>query len=206
MNSAIDVNVPDGISGNWEIQTFEISVEQANAYNFGLAMQGIQSYARKVMPGKYKRLMHHNGDEVPEIVMSNTPAEIRDHRMFFNILKMLGDPINVLINGLGLGMALSVVLDTPEVNEVTVIEKSEDVINLAGPTFADDDRLTIIHADALKWKAPVGKRYNAVWHDIWNKIDVLNSATMGKLHRKYGGRCDWQWSWGRSEMKAMMRD
>lgn len=197
----IKVNVPDGESGGWKVDTFLVDEDRAEAFNFGQALQG--TYERRIVPGIYKRLLYTNNEET-EIVMSNTPAEISDHDLFFRVLDMVGDNASVLINGLGLGMALSVVLKNPKITEVTVIEKSQHVIKLVSPSF-DDPRLTIINADALEWKAPVGKRYSIVWHDIWNSISTKNSKTMGTLHRKYGKRCDWQSSWCRKEMKAMMR-
>jgi hypothetical protein len=33
-----------------------------------------------------------------------------------------------------------------------------------------------------------GKRYDMVWHDIWDDICSDNLEGMAKLHRKYGDR------------------
>jgi hypothetical protein len=62
-----------------------------------------------------------------------------------------------------------------------------------------DDRLRVIHADALKWMPPKVMRWSVVWHDIWDDISVDNLNEMTKLHRRYGRRCDWQGSWCRAE-------
>jgi hypothetical protein len=187
----IDINVPDGVSGIYKIETFTVTEEQASHES----MRSIfSSTSRPIGPGTYKRLMRGR-----TVMMSNTPMEIRDHIGFIN--KACGD---VLINGLGLGMCLTAILKKPEVQTVTVIELSQDVINLVGPTFGND-RVSIIQADAMTYKAPKGKRYNAVWHDIWDYITPDNLSQMGKLHLKYGGRCDWQGSWGKELCQRQQR-
>jgi len=131
--------------------------------------------------------------------MSNTPSEIKDHLEFIKRAKG-----NVLINGLGLGVSLSKILEKPEVESVTVIEKDLDVIRLVGPTYAKDSRVKIINADAYKWKSN-GVRYYVIWHDIWDDICEANLPEMTKLHRKYGKKCDWQGSWRKEHLEYMKR-
>ena len=145
---------------------------------------------RGVSAGTYKRLMRGN-----TVVMSNTPAEIRDHMDFIREAKKGGD---ILINGLGLGVALSEILKSDIVETVTVIEKSQDVIDLVSEYFTDD-RVNIIKDDAFEYIPTVGFRFNAVWHDIWDYITSDNLPEMTKLHRKYGRRTDWQGSWCKYE-------
>jgi spermidine synthase len=89
------------------------------------------------------------------------------------------------------------VLEKPEVERVTVIEKSEDVIVLVAPSFSKDNRVQIILADAFEYQPPKGVRYGAVWHDIWDTICGDNLPSMHRLHRKYGRRTEWQNSWCR---------
>jgi len=176
----IDIDVPDGISGDWRVESFEVSsddfIQRLSAMKTG----------RYVPGGTYKRLMC--GDTC---VMSNTPDEIRDFSDFVCTAK--GD---ILVNGLGLGVLLKALLNKPDVLSVTVIEKSKDVIDLVSPSYKDD-RVTIINADAYEYQPPKGKRYYAVWHDIWNHICADNLDGMKKLHRKYGRRADYQESWCR---------
>lgn len=123
--------------------------------------------------------------------MSNTPDEIRDFSHFTHIAKG-----SVLINGLGLGCVVKVLLDKPEITKITVIEKSEDVIKLVAPYF-NDERLTIIHADAFEYKPNKGELFNFVWHDIWDHICADNLPEMATLHRKYGKKSEWQDSWAK---------
>lgn len=176
----IDVNVPDGKSGPWEVKTFSVPKNDVSQV-ISLFKNG-----RGVPPGTYKRLMRHN-----TTVMSNTPDEIRDFRYF--VRRATG---KVLVNGLGLGVLLNALLSKSEIEEITVIEKSEDVIRLVAPSVTDP-RVTIIKANAFDYQPPKGKRYNAVWHDIWDYICADNLPEMHRLHRKYGRRTDYQESWCR---------
>ncbi|HYZ39719.1 MAG TPA: hypothetical protein VE687_03730 [Stellaceae bacterium] len=111
------------------------------------------------------------------IIISNTPSEIRDLDEF--LWRATGD---VLINGLGLGIAVQIALAKPEVTTVRVIEISADVIGLVTPHISDD-QVTVVHADAHSWMPPKGMRWHAVWHDIWDDICADNLHEMAKLHR-----------------------
>jgi hypothetical protein len=182
----VDIDVPDGISGKWKVETINISGEDAK-WDIMRACISSSSGGRYVPEGVYKYLKR--GDVV---VMSNTPDEIRDQLGF--VYNATGD---VLINGLGLGVTLKLILAKPEVTSVTVIEKSEDVIKLVSPTYLIDKRVNIINADAMEYKPPKGKKFNAVWHDIWDYICGNNINDMIKLHRRYGNRTKWQGSWAR---------
>lgn len=177
----IDINVPDDISNDWRVESFEVE-EGDFSQTISMFKTG-----RGVPTGNYKRLMRGG-----TCVMSNTPDEIRDFMRFVRIATG-----SVLVNGLGLGVLLKALLDKPEVTDVTVIEKSEDVIKLVAPTYLNDSRVIIINADAFEYKAPKGKRYNAVWHDIWDNICSDNLNEMKTLHRKYGRKTDYQESWCR---------
>lgn len=192
----IEVMVPDGVHGDASIDTFTVSEKEAKMFNMQCIFGGVDQARRQIKPGTYKRLIVDK-----ELVMTNTPAEVRDHSIFIRNARDFGG--DILINGLGLGMVLNAILCFDNVTSVTVIEKSADVIALTGPTFDHEWRVTIIHADALEWKAPVGKRYSLVWHDIWNTVSADNLPTMGTLHRKYGKRCDWQSSWCRKEAQRL---
>jgi len=177
------VAVPEGKSGIWEIAKFDVG-GGPDFEALRLALHG-----RPITPGTYTRLMRGR-----TLVMSDTPAEMRDHHGF--VLAAKG---HCLINGLGLGMCLAAALKKEEVTKVTVIEISEDVISLVAPTYTNDHRVEIVHASAFDYQPPKGVRYGAVWHDIWDNICADNLPEMHKLHRKYGRRADWQGSWCRDQ-------
>ena len=184
----IEINVPDGKSGEWEVSTFTVSNDDAKLFNL---REVFSRRYRTIYPGTYKKLTRNN-----YIIMSNTPAEINDHLDFINLSHG-----SILINGLGLGVALSAILKKDTVSDVTVIEKSKDVIGLVAPTYLKDKRVEIINEDAFEFKPPKKKRYDFVWHDIWDDICADNLPEMTKLHRKYDRKTSWQNSWCKWDCK-----
>jgi 16S rRNA A1518/A1519 N6-dimethyltransferase RsmA/KsgA/DIM1 with predicted DNA glycosylase/AP lyase activity len=180
----INIDVPDGISGEWEVKSFTVSEEESKFARMKAAFHGGRG---SLPPGNYKKLTR-NG----ELIMSNTPDEIDDFLDF--VYEARG---SVLVNGLGLGVLLKALLNKPQITEVIVIEKSQDVINLVAPTYLVDKRVKIVCADAFEYKPEKGKRFNAVWHDIWDAICSDNLQEMTILHRKYGRITDYQASWGK---------
>jgi hypothetical protein len=165
------VAVPEGRRGPWSVERFR---SKAKRLGWGPSAR------------TFTRLVHADHG----IFMSDTPNEMRDHREA--ALRARGA---CLINGLGLGMILAAALRKPDVTDVTVVEFDADVIALVGPTYADDPRLTIVHADAFTYQPPPGRRYAMVWHDIWDRISVTNLEPMAALIRKYEPIADWQGCW-----------
>jgi spermidine synthase len=131
--------------------------------------------------------------------MSDTPAEMRDHYAPARMARG-----SCLLNGLGIGMVLKAVLKKPEVTDVTVVELSREVLDMVSPHYGDQ-RVTFVCADAMTYSPPRGKRYQMVWHDIWDYICADNLPEMRRLHRKYGRRADWQGSWCRYECERGSR-
>jgi len=127
------------------------------------------------------------------LVMTDTPAEMRDHDSA--VWHANG---SCLLNGLGIGMVLKNILLKPTVTDVTIVEISQDLIDLVSPYYTDA-RISYLCYDALIYQPPKGKRYQMVWHDIWDTICADNLPEMAKLHRKYSRRTDWQGSWCKYE-------
>lgn len=176
------VNVLEGQSREWVVRRFTVDQTSAAMFNLRLIRDG-QSH-RIVPPGEYTRLCHRQ-----TVVMSDTPAEAHEHTRLYHKAKG-----RVLFNGLGLGFCLAAILRKPEVEHVTVIEQSSDVIKLVAPSIIDT-RVEIIHADALEWRPAKGQRFDCVWHDIWPDICDDNKVQMTKLRRAYARRTDWQDCW-----------
>lgn len=187
----IDVAVPVGKSGDWTVEAITITKEQADWSEVRAAVKGDPDLV--VAAGSYKLLKHGN-----LVVMSNTQMEINSNMRF--IRRARG---NVLINGLGLGMVLTAILDKPEVERVTVIEISEDVIKLVAPTYRDHPKLTIIHESAFRYEPPAHEHYDVVWHDIWPEINPDNVDEMDILIEKYHHHCDWQGAWKMRDCELM---
>jgi hypothetical protein len=182
------VDIPEGQSGNWRVERYTVSKDDA-AMERIRSLFSFSSRGRSVPEGTYTRLLRGG-----TIVMSDTPDEIDDQWEIIDRAKG-----NVLINGLGLGITAVECLEKPEVNHVTVVEISPDVISLVGTHLQAKygDKFTIVQADALTWKPPKGSYYDAVWHDIWDNVCGDNLPDMHALHRKYGKRAGWQGSWCR---------
>lgn len=186
----IDIDVPDGKSGEWEVNTVTVKRGEISQ------ILSVVKYGRGVVDGGTFKRLQRNG----QTIMSNTPDEIRDFMGFVHSASG-----SILVNGLGLGVLLKALLAKPDVKEIIVIEKSEDVIKLCGPTYLKDERIKIIHADAFEYEPPKGKKFNAVWHDIWDTICADNLEEMEKLHRKYGRRTLFQQSWCRDRCEYQAR-
>ena len=181
-----DVDIPSGTSGDWKVERYDVDIVTAS-------ISRIRDGNRHCPAGRYTRLTYCG-----QCVMSDTRAEKRDHLRFVRAAKgKVLKKMNEDEDG----------YDGHLVTEVTVIEKSADVIELVAGSYTSDPRVTVINADAFEWKAPRGSRWDCVWHDIWNDICTDNLPEMKRLHRKYGGRCNWQMSWCRDicEME-MARD
>ena len=175
------VLLPEMQNGPWKIEHFVVDRPDYHSLMRG---RGVP------MGGKFTRLMRGR-----QLVMSDTPAEQRDH--WAAVANAKG---SCLLNGLGIGMVLKNILLKPEVEDVTVVEISQDLIDIVSPHY-NDSRVTFICSSAFDYKPPKGKRYQMVWHDIWDNICSDNLKEMEKLHRKYGRRSEWQGSWCKAECR-----
>ncbi len=161
---------PEGVSGNWRIQRFEIPDT-----------------------GTYTRLVR--GSHVDRTtVMSDTPAECRHLLPLFSAIGRLKAQ-SVLLNGLGLGLALRGVLQFKHVQHVDVVEIDGDLIALVWD-HVRDARCELTHRNALACRWLPGTRWDVVWHDIRDHNPASDTkADIIRLHRKYGRRCAWQAAW-----------
>ena len=148
-------NIPDGRSGLWSIR---------KDYRIKKFLIARKDKCVTLPPGEYTYLhflttssLHTWG----EIVMEDTPFELETHLNF--MCKAYG---NVLVTGLGLGCVARGLLANPNVKFVTCIEKSEDVLNLV-KTYMPQERLKIIHADALEWVKRDYQEFDCAYHDLW---------------------------------------
>lgn len=189
-----EVVVPNGKSGKWEIDTFKITEPEAKRYNIANMWSGSRmGRIQDVYPGTYKRLTSGK-----LLMMSNTHMERYTNKEV--VAKATG---RVLINGLGLGMVLTAILKKPSVTYVRVVEIEEDIIKLVAPSFKDDKRVEIVHADAMQRKFERDEKYDFAWHDIW---PIINGDENGKqartLQARGRGRVAAQGVWARQYWRA----
>lgn len=109
--------------------------------------------------GTYVSLKHRG-----EIVMSNTPMEQQTNLEF--VSKAHG---KVLIGGLGIGMILLAIQDKENVEHITVVEKSKEVVELVANQLSLNEKVNIIIDDVFTYKPSI--RYNTIYMDIWNYIN-----------------------------------
>lgn len=140
-------------------------------------IEGFQAWYNHITPGDYVRLIV-NG----ELMMSNTDMEKRTSARFVR-----GAEGNVLICGLGIGLVLLPLFKNPKVKTITVIEKTQEVIDIILPQikkFDTDNKLTVICADCFEWEAT--DRYDTIFIDIWPSINRdIYEEEMVPLKKKY---------------------
>jgi len=168
--------IPEGEKGEAKVNHFKIT-DAINLENFRLIRNG----QRGVRPGTYARLIVDG-----KLMMTDTTQEFVTNSGV--ILHSQGD---VLIAGLGLGMVLMVLAKRKAVTSITVVEKSQDVIDLVEPhlreemTKRESARLTILQGDIFEWRPPKDARYDYIYFDIWPDINPDNLPAMTKLHRSF---------------------
>lgn len=148
----------------WKLQKFEIRNDDIRAILSGIT------------PGKYVRLLHEG-----ECVMSDTNMEKKTNIDFCR--NAHGD---IIIGGLGIGMIIMAIQDKPEVKSITVIEKSQEVIDIVASQLKFNNKVNIICADVFEWKPERGVKYDMAYMDIWNWINKdVYKEEMQPLKRKY---------------------
>ena len=184
--------VPEGRSGNWSVGHFIVHPPDRLGPNE-------PEWARR-RPGEYTVLKRGK-----EIFMTDLYEEWWTQKEAIEQACRRGR--HVLITGLGLGVVVESMLETPgsKLEGVTIIEASSDVIRLSGPHLRGKwaDRLNIVHANAFEWLPPEGTRYTVAWHDIWpNPDDVSIIPEMDRLEQHFAPYCDWQDCWHRKRAES----
>ena len=130
-------------------------------------------------------------DQPSEIVMEDSKPELRQHLPIW--LKGRG---RILVTGLGLGCVVRGLLANPDVERIDVIEIDRGILDVIGPEFAGEDRVNLIHGDALKH--PInGEWWDFAWHDIW--VDEACGRDLQLFHAdliaKFMSVCGPQGAW-----------
>lgn len=182
--SHFPVKLPNMENTEWEVKNFEIDEHDVFMANLRAMRDGNHFLCAE--PGKYVALIkkcNERGER--ETVMSNTQLEYRTNIDFVN--RAAG---RLLITGLGLGMILRPLAVKPEVTSITVIEKSDSLIDMMRPYVKHIPKLSIVEGDAftLDWprNKAAGKPFDMAWHDIWSSFgghELL--AEYAKMKRKW---------------------
>lgn len=141
-------------------------------------LSGARAMIRQGIPaGEYVRLTDGFA-----VVMSNTPMEKRTNRQFVETAHG-----RVLIGGLGIGMIILAIQDKEDIDEIIVIEKNQEVIDLIQPQLKFNSKVKIVKGDVFTYE-PEGK-FNTIYMDIWYTIgsDIYEEEMkpLIKRYRKY---------------------
>ena len=130
--------------------------------------------------------------ETGECVMEDSEKELRQHLPIW----MRGRG-RILITGLGLGCVVRGLLAGPDVEHIDVIEIDRRILDVVGPEFAGEDRVNLIHGDALKHPV-AGERWDYAWHDIWcdeaegTHLQILHTILISRFMPVCGVQGAWQ--------------
>lgn len=123
--------------------------------------------------GRYVRLTKGS-----ECVMSDTPMKKRSNLKVCR--KAHG---RVLVAGLGIGMILLVMQENPNVDEIVVVEKYQEVIDMVQPQLSLNYKVKVIRGDIFDFE-PEGK-FNTIYLDIWSNYnsDIYKKEMLPLLKR-----------------------
>jgi len=137
-------------TGLWRVGAAEAAAAERRQWRWSPAVAG-----HPLPAGDYTVLLVDG-----EYSMCDAPFTLRNYVPFLDAAH--GD---VLLTGLGLGCLVRGLLARPAVRSVTVLELHADVIALVGPRHLHP-ALDLIHADALTWAPPPGRRFDVAMLDI----------------------------------------
>jgi hypothetical protein len=123
-----------------------------------------------------------------EVVMEDSLRELRRHLPIW--LHARG---RILVTGLGLGCVVRGLLASPDVEHITVIEIDERIIRVVGKEFERNDRVRMIHGDALTVK--LEDKFDFAWHDIWTEGNEHLQVLHVRLIKRFHPRCQMQGAW-----------
>jgi len=193
------IKLPKMKFGIWEVTTFKVDDNAADQFNISQWEQGIPD--RGIVPGTYTSLIFKDESGERHVMMSDTPAERKDH---VPAVVHCEPGSTWIIMGFGLGVLVNALMRAGA-GHLTVIEMDEGIIENIVPIYLKKfgDRLLVLHADALKWKPPKGAKWDCAWHDIWPTISEDNLPEIATLKRRYARRVKWQGAWAEQLARDM---
>ena len=103
---------------------------------------------------------------------------------------------DILVAGLGIGFLNKELIDNHNFTSVTIIENSQDVIDLVWPYCARDSRFTLIEADIETWNPPANSHWDIGWFDSWIGDNILSyTGYLTAMKNKYAPYCDKIGAW-----------
>ena len=171
----VNVDIPIGISNDFEIvyYTNETTDNNWQAY-LSLKDESHDNYTVLLKAG------------CNQPIMQDSEAEYNEHQWLWD--NATGD---VLIGGLGIGLVNQVLIDNPNITSVTIIENSQDVIDLVWEHCSKDERFTLIQENIETWEIPTDSSWDIAWFDTWlvdNSLSMREYKTL--INNKYSPFCN----------------
>ena len=180
----IEVDIPEGTSGDYEIAIYTDETTEKD-WQLYLSMPKCANESSD----SWTVLLKENC-LMP--IMQNSDAEYVEHQWLWDT--MTGD---ILVGGLGIGMINQALIDNPDVTSVTIIEISQDVVDLVWDDCPKDDSFSLIVADFETWTPPEGTTYDVIWCDAWLVDNSLTySAYRNLMTERYSQYTDNIGFWG----------
>lgn len=166
------------VNGNFGIGHIIMDENSINGERLRGAFGGHESYSEvyDLEPGIYIKLV----SKEEGIIMSDTPMEIRTNREF--IEEAHG---NVLVAGLGMGLVLLSIQGRKEVETITVVEKSQELIEFIVPHLPLTHKIEIRIGDIFEWLPKDGEKFDTIYFDIWGEISGDNYPQTKVLHKRF---------------------
>ena len=155
------LDIPEGVSGAWEIKH---KLVPAGTPLSRTTMRTMLLGGHRAAALVYDRETRwHQLLEAGKLWMTDLPIEQWQARR--QLARLYG---HVLVGGCGLGMILQLLRREKSVREITVIEYSSDVLRLVTPhhTFATT-RVTFVWADLAQYLAECDLRFDTAFFDTW---------------------------------------
>lgn len=125
-----------------------------------------------------------------EIVMEDTLPELRRHLPI--LLRGRG---RILVSGLGLGCVVRGLLSKPDVEHVDVVEIDRTILEVVGPEFAQDPRVTLHEGCAIGYPWRSDLTWDYAWHDVWTEegsLDRLHAELLARYRYRAKHQGAWQ--------------
>jgi len=124
-------------------------------------------------------------------IMKDSATEYYQHQWLWD--NATGD---ILVAGLGIGFLNKELINNHNFNSVTIIENSQEVIDMVWPYCARDSRFTLIKEDIETWNVPEGSHWDIGWFDSWISDNPLSyNGYISAMRNKYSSYCDKVGAW-----------
>ncbi len=179
--SRVEVDIPAGKSGIYEVANY---TNETTDKNWQVYLE-----LKSETHSSYNVLLK---DGCPMPIMQDSEGEYNEHQWLWD--NATGD---VLIAGLGLGLINEVLINNDNVTSVTIVEISQDVIDLVWDHCKKDDRFNLVRADIETWDIPDGSSWDVAWFDTWISDNPLNTTEYKDLiNTKFDSHCNKLGFWG----------